>query len=113
MRRGRRVDPGDTDVPTGIPDEGELPTRPQHDKIPYVGLGLALVGYLPAALFAQVLGFSHFGPLAVPAIIAMVGVLFATIGLFRALDWKDQRALNWSIAAGVVGLLRLFLIPLL
>lgn len=90
-----------------------LPSHPEHDKVPYIALGFALAGFLPPSLFERLIGFGYFGPLAVPAILAMVGVLFAVIGVLRAVDWKDQRALRWSVAAGVVALGRLFLVPFL
>lgn len=95
---------------SSVPHEG-LPTRAEHDKVPFIALGFALVGYLPASLFERLVGFGHFGPLAVPAILAMVGVLFAVIGVLRAVDWRDQGTLRWSLLAGVLALGRLFVLP--
>lgn len=121
-RVGRPVDAETEGVEQAGPDQPEYvshavpqepPRRPENDKIPFIGLGFALVGYLPPAWFARLVGFSHFGPLEVPAILAMVGVLFAVIGILRAVDWKDQRTLRWSLVAGILAMGRLFILPFL
>ncbi len=91
--------------------EGDLPSHPEHDKVPFIALGFVVAGYLPLGWYAAILGFGKFGPLEVPAIVAMVGVLFAVIGILRAVDWKDPQALRWSSIAGVLGFVRLFVVP--
>ena len=103
---GRAQEP----LSSSVPHEG-LPARAENDRVPFIALGFALVGYVPVTVFERLVGFGHFGPLAVPAILAMVGVLFAVIGVLRAVDWRDQRALRWSVAAGIIALGRLFVVP--
>ncbi len=70
-----------------------------------------IVGYTPWQWWRSGIGFGYFGPIEVPAILAMVGVLFAFIALLRAVDLKDTRQRTAAVAAMAVGLLRLFLLP--
>ena len=71
-----------------------------------------LLGWLPASGYAALLGVGFFGPLALPAIAAMIGMLFAAIGLLRAVDTGDKRTRAWSIALGALAFVRLFVQPM-
>ncbi len=71
-----------------------------------------LIGFTPTGIWLRVLGFDRFGPLEVSAILAMVGVLFGFIALLRAIDLADVRLRAMAIGALVLGLGRLFLLPL-
>ncbi len=70
-----------------------------------------LIGYTPYRLWENILGFGYFGPIEVPAILAMVGVLFAFIALLRSVDLQEHKARNLAAAAMLVGFVRLFLLP--
>ncbi len=107
----QEIEPQPKDGEGILGSEGDLPFHPEKDKIPFIALGFSLAGFLPLGLFAAVLGFGKFGPLEVPAIISMVGMLFAVIGILRAVDWKDAKALRVSTLAGVLSFVRLFLMP--
>lgn len=73
----------------------------------------ALLGYTPIVWYERLIGYGHFGPLAWPAILAMVGVLFAVIAILRSIDLKDATLRNWAIGAFAVAMLRLFVGPML
>lgn len=72
-----------------------------------------LLGFIPTGTWAGAFGYGYFGPIAWPAILAMVGVLFAVIALLRSIDLEDLRLRKLALAALVIGMLRLFLAPLL
>lgn len=72
-----------------------------------------VLGFTPDAFFDATVGYSHFGPLAWSAILAMVGVLFAVIAFLRAVDLDDRRLRAWATAAFVVGMFRVFIVPLI
>ncbi len=76
--------------------------------VPFVALGWVPVSWLYSWPNA-----GHFGPLALPAVAAMVGLLFAVIGLLRSVDTGDRRMRTWSIVVGLVAFARIFLQPLL
>lgn len=69
------------------------------------------VGYTPASWWARLVGVSHFGPLELPAVLAMVGVLFAFITGLRGLDLQDRTRMRWAVILGALGMVRLFLLP--
>lgn len=71
----------------------------------------ALLGYTPYTWWERILGFGFFGPIQVPAILAMVGVLFGFIAVLRALDLRDSRLRLLGGTATALGLVRLFLLP--
>lgn len=71
-----------------------------------------LLGFTPNVLWRKLLGFDYFGPLEVSAILTMVGVLFAFIAVLRSVDLGDLR-LRWAGGVALaLGLIRLFLLPL-
>lgn len=88
-----------------------LEATPGVDKTLVTAWICVLIGFTPWTVWRQVLGFGYFGPIQVPAIIAMVGVLFAVIAVLRALDLQDVRLRNLGLLAGVLGMVRLFLLP--
>jgi len=69
-----------------------------------------LLGFTPDAFFDATVGYSHFGPLAWSAILAMVGVLFAVIAVLRSVDTGDAGMRAWAVGVGAVGLLRVFVL---
>ncbi|MGB1587083.1 MAG: hypothetical protein ACPHID_08590 [Thermoplasmatota archaeon] len=83
------------------------------DKSLLAGAALVLIGFTPVDFWAGIIGYGYFGPLAWPAIFAMVGVLFGVIALLRSLDLEDRTLRNASILVLVLGLLRLFIAPML
>lgn len=83
------------------------------DRSLIVGAVLVLVGFSPVSFWARLLGYGYFGPLAWPAIFAMVGVLFGVIALLRSLDLEDQKLRNASLVVLILGLARLFIVPML
>ncbi len=89
-----------------------LEPSPGYDWTVWPAGILALIGWTPIAWWEAALGTAYFGPLAFPAICAMVGVLFVVIGLLRGLDTKDVRSRPWLIGAGAIGMARLFVLPL-
>ncbi len=95
----------------GQPGPGLRPT-PGIDKTLVTAWVCIVVGYTPWTLWRSLLGFGYFGPIQVPAIIAMVGVLFAVIAVLRAVDLHDKRLRTMGLVAGTLGLVRLFLLPL-
>lgn len=102
--------PGEGDPGTAGPG---LHARPGLDWTVPAAVVFVLLGWIPVAFLDWLPGRGYFGPLEIPAILAMVGVLFAVIGVLRAVDLHDGRLRATSIAVGLVGLLRLFLVPLL
>lgn len=72
-----------------------------------------LLGFTPVSWWAALVGYGYFGPIAWPAILAMVGVLFAVIALLRSVDLHDQRLRTMALVLLGLGLVRLFLAPLL
>lgn len=88
-----------------------LQATPGIDKTLVTAAIAVAIGFTHWTWWRALIGFGYFGPIEVPAIIAMVGVLFAFIALLRAVDLKDAKQRTWAIAIGVAGLLRLFLLP--
>lgn len=84
-------------------------TRP--DPVMVTAVVFALLGLLPTRWFRAGVDL-HLGPLEVPAIFAIVAVLFAVLGLLRGIELEDRFIQVVSSAAGVVGLIRLFIYPL-
>lgn len=121
----RPADPDDEPLPLPAdPDDG----RPLEERAAgQMGPGIArrqgidptlltaaifvLLGFTPVAWSQAVLGFGYFGPLEVPAILAMVGVLFAFIAVLRAVDTEDVPLRTQALIAAAAGLLRLFIVP--
>lgn len=71
----------------------------------------AVLGYTPISWVERAFGIAYFGPLAWPAIVAMVGVLFGVIALLRSLDLDDRRLRAWAAGALALGLVRVLLFP--
>lgn len=71
-----------------------------------------VIGFTPWKWWESLIGFGYFGPVEVPAILAMVGVLFGFIAFLRAIDLGDTRLRAYAAAALAVGFVRLFLMPL-
>lgn len=90
-----------------------LEAEPGWDKPLLAGVFFVLLGYSPVAFWARIMGYGYFGPLAWPAILAMVGVLFGVIALLRSLDLEDQKLRNAAIVVLLLGLVRLFIAPML
>ncbi len=78
----------------------------------WVAIAFVVLGFTPVAWAARVMGYGYFGPIAWPAILAMVGVLFAVIAFLRAVDTGIKPARNQAVAVAAVGLVRLFVLPL-
>lgn len=71
-----------------------------------------LLGLIPSAAFLVTFGAEAFGPIEFPAILAIVGVLFGFLAVFRHGELQDVMALRVGIAGAALGLVRLFLYPL-
>lgn len=118
-REARVFAGGTVAAPVESPQEGRgnegpgLRTRGGLDPTVPIAAFFVLVGWIPPSWMAAVIGFGYFGPLALPAVLAMVGVLAAVIGVMRSLDLQDLRLRRTCLAIGGVGMLRLFLMPLL
>lgn len=90
-----------------------LEAEPGWDKPLLAGVVFVLLGYSPISFWARIMGYGYFGPLAWPAILAMIGVLFGVIALLRSLDLEDKKLRNAALVVLVLGLGRLFIAPML
>lgn len=108
----RSDDPNDREGPLIKPQGGPgLKPSPRPDPVMITAVVFALLGLLPTRLFRTGVDL-HLGPLEVPAIFAIVGVLFGVLGLLRGIELEDRFIQIVSSTAGVVGLIRLFIYPL-
>ncbi len=98
-------------------DETEGPGLQEHrtgrDPVSIVSIVFAVLGLTPRAVFGSALGVEAFGPIAFPAIFAIVGVMFGLLTLIRHGELQNLLALRLGIAGLSIGLIRLFLYPLL
>lgn len=117
--RPDRADPKERSDATDAPEKpliepqtgpGLMPSA-RPDPVMITAVVFALLGLLPTRLFRTGVDL-HLGPLEVPAIFAIVGVLFGVLGLLRGIELEDRFIQVVSSAAGVVGLVRLFIYPL-
>jgi len=99
------------DMEPGLRGPGIRP-RAWIDPTVWLSAAFVLLGWLPPAWYAAVLGVGYFGPLAIPAILAIVGVLAAAIGVLRSLDLRDEGLRRTCLVLGAIGLVRLFVAPL-
>ena len=94
--------------PSGGP--GLAPRAGVDPTVPLASV-LVAVGWVPMPVWEVVLERPYFGPLALPAVVAMGGVLSALIGVLRSVDLGDRR-LRWTcVAIGAAGMARLFVLP--
>lgn len=96
--------------PPGQPGPGLRPNKGVDPTLVTAAVFI-VVGYTPVAWWEAALRTGHFGPLQIPAIVAMVGILFAFIALLRSIDLQDRRLRMWAGIALALGLVRLFLFP--
>lgn len=94
----------------GQPGPGVRPSRGVDPTLVTAWL-FALLGYTPYTWWAALLGRGFFGPIEIPAILAMVGVLFGFISVLRGMDLEDRPLRKWGVAATALALVRLFLVP--
>ncbi len=87
------------------------PTK--RDPVSTVSIIFAILGLTPRAVFGSTLGVEALGPIAFPAIFAIVGVLFGLLTIIRHGELQNQTALKVGIAGLAIGLTRLFVYPLL
>lgn len=88
-----------------------LEKQPGLDRSLVAAYVFVAIGFTPVSWYTRLLGYGYFGPIAWPAILAMVGVLFGVIALLRSLDLEDATLRNAAIVALILGLLRLFIFP--
>lgn len=86
--------------------------REGRDPVSITSIVFAALGLTPRAVFGSALGVEAFGPVAFPAIFAIVGVLFGLLTLVRHGELQNPAALKLGIAGLLIGLLRLFIYPL-
>ena len=83
------------------------------DRLAFVAAGFALLGLLPKSFFKSAFTAHALGPLAFSAILAIVGVLFGFLVLFRYGELQHRPSRDLAIAAIAIGLARLLIAPML
>lgn len=97
-----------------IPPEGGpgLEPSPKPDPVAWTAAIFGLLGLVPERAFGGLPNAGHFGPFSVAVLAAIVAVLFAVISIMRYVDLRDRRILVVGLVGGGLGLVRLFIYPL-
>lgn len=91
---------------------GLTPSQRRWEPVSTTSIVFAVLGLTPRAAFGSTLGVEALGPIAFPALFAIVGVLFGLLAIIRHGELQHPLALRVGIIGLSLGLLRLFIYPL-